>query len=54
MGLRTELLRRRVEDSRRARVSEIVLGGKVERSAIRDSIAAMGRVRAGSVCRRWL
>lgn len=54
MGLATEDLRVRVEEARRERVSEIVEGGECERRRIRDSIAAMGGVRRGSVVRRWL
>lgn len=54
MGLTTEDLRVRVLEARRERVSEIVEGGKWERRTMRDSIAAMGGVRRGSVVRSWL
>ncbi len=54
IGLTTEDLRVRVLEARRERVSEIVEGGKWERRRMRDSIAAMGGVRRGSVVRSWL
>lgn len=54
MGFETEALRVVVADSRRERVSDIVEGGEAERREMRDSIAAIGWVRRGSVVRRRL
>ena len=51
MGLGTEALSMAVEDARRERVSEMVDGGEAERRDMRDSIAAIGWVRRGSVRR---
>ena len=53
MGFGIVVLRVVVAVERRARVSEMVPAGEVERRVMRDSIAAMGWVRRGSVRRRW-
>ena len=53
MGFGMVAFRVAVAVERRARVSEMVPAGEVERRVIRDSIAAMGWVRRGSVWRRW-
>ena len=54
MGFGMEFLRWVVERARRSRVSEMVVEGWVERRWMRDSMAAMGMVRSGSVERRCL
>ena len=54
MGFGIVIFRVLVAVERRARVSDIVPAGEVERRVIRDSIAAMGWVRRRSVWSRWL
>ena len=54
MGFEEVVFRVVVAVEIRERVSEMVPEGEVERRVIRDSIAAMGWVRRGSVWRRWV
>ena len=54
MGFGAVCFKVAVAVERRARVSEMVPAGEVERRVMRDSIAAMGWVRRGSVRRRWV
>lgn len=54
MGFEDVRFRVAVAVERRARVSDTVPAGEVERRVMRDSIAAMGWVRRGSVRRRWV
>lgn len=54
MGFEAVVFRVVVAVERRERVSEMVPAGEVERRVMRDSIAAMGWVRRGSVWRRWV
>lgn len=54
MGFEEVVFRAVVAVEIRERVSDMVPAGEVERRVIRDSIAAMGWVRKGSVRRRWL